>query len=68
MTVDPATDELSHFRKLEQVLIAKIILFKKVAKKHRKGEFFKGKEGFATFPLKLKIYAKFYRGQPFPMD
>ena len=43
MALDPVSDKLKDFKKLE---ISKIILFKKIARMHGKGE----KEASETFP------------------
>ena len=43
MPLDPITDELKHFKKLEKVLISTRILFKKMTLAHRKGDFLKTK-------------------------
>ena len=43
MALDPTPDELKDFKKLEEVLISKRILFKKIAITHGKVELFKVK-------------------------
>ena len=51
MVLDLIPDELKDFKKTEKVLIAKIILFKKIAIMHGKGELFKIKESVYTISI-----------------
>ena len=56
------------FKKLEQILISKRILFWKIVTMHGKGEFFKIKGIICNILLNLEMYAIFYQGQQSPMD
>ena len=51
MALDPVPDELRHLRKLENVLISKRLLFKKIAIMHGKGEFSKIKGSICNIPV-----------------
>ena len=50
MSLDPFLDELKDLKKLEKILIFKIIIFKKVAIMHGKGEFTKIKGSICNVP------------------
>ena len=51
MVLDPITDKLKDFKKLEKVLISIRILFKKIAIIHGKGEFSKIKGSIFNIPI-----------------
>ena len=52
MAVDPVTNELKDLKiKIQKVLISKRILFKKIAIRHRKGEFAKIKRSICNVPI-----------------
>ena len=51
MVLDPITDKLKDFKKLEKVLISIRIFFKKIAIMHEKGEFSKIKGSICNIPI-----------------
>ena len=63
MALDPTTDELKHFKKI----ISKMILFKKIAIMHGKGEFSKTKGGICSIPIEAANIYIFYQRQQFPI-
>ena len=51
MSLDPITDELKGFQKLEKILISKRTIFKKMAIMHGKWEFAKLKGSICNIPI-----------------
>ena len=60
MVVDPIPSEVKDFKKLEKVSISKIILFKKIAMMHGKGEFSKIKGSICNIPIETANVCNIY--------
>ena len=52
MNLDPISDDLTHFKKLQKIFISTTIIFKKIAIMHGKGEFAKNNGSICNIPIK----------------
>ena len=68
MSLDSIPDELKDFKKLQNILISRRIVFKKIAIMHGKAEFAKIKDSIYHIPIEAVLFAIFCQDLPIQMD